>query len=1001
MSSVLSRALTDLKNRTSRLDAGYRESVQTALTRYGKTAKEHFERSVQRRKRLIEVRQAEEGKLQRDREAFAAATQNVLSKDTLDYLKSLSNIAAPTLTSIFTGYESARADAAARQEKLLDKREDSIERLQRDRELVFREAGTADRALQSAEGQIQQASVGAAGKLYSEASGNNRLVTKTLIDADQAETQRQFSQNERIQRQQFDHEERIEAQKSRDAHMREHQDRLDDRQDDQQTYNNEVREAQIKLDADLLKAKTEREKAALKLAHKREIELIKLRHKNPASGKQGGGAGKGGITVGTIIKSAGARKTRGQSSGDYGASNIDSSYVVSKMEGLGWTRNQAIGIAANIQGESSFNPAAIGDDGQAFGLAQWHPDRQAEFQRVFGKPIKDSTADEQLEFIDYELRNTEKKAGDLLAKSLSPREAADVFTRYYERPKDPDAESAKRSLLAEEYQKQYFKQQQPEPAPVQPTPQSDEDEQKESAAPPVNPGPGQMGATGIQETLAEQYYDDTEEPILEEIDIETAKAEVATPEVLAQQYNNNADDLAIEQAEPIEDMTVQPVVQQDVDATPTLQLASYQLGLPEDVSLITTQPIEPVDDRLTVDGVPLEREPVEQPAEVLTDYQSSDLSLTNDVVSPNVPVQSEVLPENQAGLDQEAVEPLQTYQADDIPEEETGLPEPIVDDNEPSLAERVLAGYQAGDEPVNEDEVPDPIEPEPPEALPVLPEGISVRPALAADEPVEAEVALDTSNGQAVEGQLAANNNPYNLPKLPEHKLRDQLRDGLIKSETGGKRENLAFWSSSESFPSLGIAHFTWENEFSQFPELLGYMVKRGVQLPPKLKKAYYDNKKQRPWKTRAEFYNDKKGREEIMRFMESSKDIQARFVIDYTMKHTKTLQSFSKSQLKNKVDGYLRTLRSSARGIYALADYINFKGAGRTESNDKPWGVRHVLEEMRPGLIGKQKAAINEFTEAAIRVLRRRVESGIVPEDKTKNRLPGFINRVNKYRVR
>lgn len=121
-------------------------------------------------------------------------------------------------------------------------------------------------------------------------------------------------------------------------------------------------------------------------------------------------------------------------------------YLVSK----GWTKEQAVGIAANLKRESNFDPTAVGDSGKAYGVAQWHPDRQAEFKKQYNKDIKGSTAQEQLDFVDYELRKgKEKSAGDKLQKAKTAGEAAGIVSKYYERPKEVDAEAAKRAAEAE------------------------------------------------------------------------------------------------------------------------------------------------------------------------------------------------------------------------------------------------------------------------------------------------------------------------------------------------------------------------------------------------------------------------------------------------------------------------------------------------------------------------------------------------------------------------
>jgi hypothetical protein len=121
---------------------------------------------------------------------------------------------------------------------------------------------------------------------------------------------------------------------------------------------------------------------------------------------------------------------------------------IQKLIGMGWTRAQATGIAANIQRESGGNEKAVGDKGQAFGLAQWHPDRQAAFQQWAGKNIRESNRDEQLAFINYELRHGEKGAGDALSRARDAGQAAAIMSQQYERPADAAGEAAKRAALA-------------------------------------------------------------------------------------------------------------------------------------------------------------------------------------------------------------------------------------------------------------------------------------------------------------------------------------------------------------------------------------------------------------------------------------------------------------------------------------------------------------------------------------------------------------------------
>jgi hypothetical protein len=100
----------------------------------------------------------------------------------------------------------------------------------------------------------------------------------------------------------------------------------------------------------------------------------------------------------------------------------------------GWTDYQSAGIMGNLIGESNLRTNAVGDGGKAFGVAQWHPDRQSNFKRVFGKDIRRSTLQEQYAFVDWELRNTEKRAGAKLAASTNVKDATYSVMKYYERP---------------------------------------------------------------------------------------------------------------------------------------------------------------------------------------------------------------------------------------------------------------------------------------------------------------------------------------------------------------------------------------------------------------------------------------------------------------------------------------------------------------------------------------------------------------------------------------
>lgn len=107
----------------------------------------------------------------------------------------------------------------------------------------------------------------------------------------------------------------------------------------------------------------------------------------------------------------------------------------------GWTQAQAAGIVANLQSESHMDPAAVGDKGAAYGVAQWHQDRQDQFKEIYGFDIRKSTREQQLAYVDWELRHSEKRAGDLLKAARTPKDAGGIVSKHFERPRDKELQA--------------------------------------------------------------------------------------------------------------------------------------------------------------------------------------------------------------------------------------------------------------------------------------------------------------------------------------------------------------------------------------------------------------------------------------------------------------------------------------------------------------------------------------------------------------------------------
>ena len=80
---------------------------------------------------------------------------------------------------------------------------------------------------------------------------------------------------------------------------------------------------------------------------------------------------------------------------------------------------------------------------------------------------------------------------------------------------------------------------------------------------------------------------------------------------------------------------------------------------------------------------------------------------------------------------------------------------------------------------------------------------------------------------------------------------------------------------------------------------------------------------------------------------------------------------------------------------MYALVDYVKFKGEGTLSSEryqEQGWGLRQVLTAMGAG------PSLIVFSRAADAVLTRRVANS-PPERREQRWLPGWRSRVRTYR--
>jgi hypothetical protein len=223
------------------------------------------------------------------------------------------------------------------------------------------------------------------------------------------------------------------------------------------------------------------------------------------------------------------------------------------------------------------------------------------------------------------------------------------------------------------------------------------------------------------------------------------------------------------------------------------------------------------------------------------------------------------------------------------------------------------------------------------------------------------------------------------------------------QNESGGTIAGLTAWNTGENFPSLGIGHFIWypkgvRGPFDEsFPELARFASSRGAKLPQVVSANLGSGC---PWKTRAEFMaaSDSAEMRELRKFLFDTIDVQAEFLARRLQKALPKMLAAAPAADRPNIERQFERVASTATGVYALVDYVNFKGEGVLETEryrGQGWGLLQVLQGMSGS--GKGAAAAQEFARSAGRVLTRRVENS-PPERNEARWLNGWLKRTNTY---
>jgi hypothetical protein len=229
------------------------------------------------------------------------------------------------------------------------------------------------------------------------------------------------------------------------------------------------------------------------------------------------------------------------------------------------------------------------------------------------------------------------------------------------------------------------------------------------------------------------------------------------------------------------------------------------------------------------------------------------------------------------------------------------------------------------------------------------------------------------------------------------------LGEQVFRNECASRAACLVHWNEGEAFPSLGIGHFIWyptgvNGPFVEsFPAMIDHLMGSGVELPHWVARL---DPFDAPWANRDEFLRagDDPEIRELRGFLAATRDQQAGFLSGRALKALDRVLGAAPEPERGRLYGRLQALVGTPGGVYAVVDYVNFKGEGLAASeryDDQGWGLLQVLQAMddRAG-----KTVLQAFRESAVIVLTRRADNA----DKAIERerwLPGWLNRLETYR--
>jgi len=246
--------------------------------------------------------------------------------------------------------------------------------------------------------------------------------------------------------------------------------------------------------------------------------------------------------------------------------------------------------------------------------------------------------------------------------------------------------------------------------------------------------------------------------------------------------------------------------------------------------------------------------------------------------------------------------------------------------------------------------------------------------------------------------------NNHHHPHISQ-KLALSLGVKIWQNESSGKFAGLIMWNEGEDFASLGIGHFVWRPRnqgasiSDEFPRLLKYLQKRGILLPAWLQS---NNIIYCPWQNRREFLLAQNSPQiiELQSLLLHTITLQAEYMVYRLKTILPKLLASTSSYDRPYICQQFYALINTPNGLYAMTDYLNFKGSGTLFAkhyDNYGWGLLQVLEQMR--FAPSNVSTIQAFTWSAKIVLTRHVKQASSDDrEQYEEWLPGWLKRVSSY---